>query len=169
MLTSLKVNLPCLVLKKIYFSFSEFFSILSKEHFHINYDCWLACSPISCQWSLSTPPENIRKPLVFWCFQEVLKETISVKWVINSTAIYFSKCFILDAWQGYEYATGYCQYVSDQQTRSSQLYLCEPFTTWSISLTIKSIDIVRPENILVTLVMNHQNGYKKQLELQWRT
>ena len=31
------------------------------------------------------------------------------------------------------------------------------------------LDIVWPENILVTLVMNHQNGYKKQLELQWRT
>ena len=27
------------------------------------------------------PPENIRKPLVFWCFQGVQKETSGLKWV----------------------------------------------------------------------------------------
>ena len=26
--------------------------------------------PISCQWTISIPPENARKPLVFWRFQE---------------------------------------------------------------------------------------------------
>ena len=31
--------------------------------------------PIACQWSLSIPPENIRKLEVSWCFQEVHKET----------------------------------------------------------------------------------------------
>ena len=30
---------------------------------------------------LSIPPENIRKPKVYWCFQEVLKETNGMKWV----------------------------------------------------------------------------------------
>ena len=31
--------------------------------------------------SLMMPPENIRKPLVFWCFQEVSKEISGMKWV----------------------------------------------------------------------------------------
>ena len=30
---------------------------------------------------LSTPPENIRKPEVFSCFQGVSKETSAMKWV----------------------------------------------------------------------------------------
>ena len=37
--------------------------------------------PISSQWSLSIPPENIRKPLVFWCFQGISKENSGMKWV----------------------------------------------------------------------------------------
>ena len=36
---------------------------------------------ISCYWSLSIPPENIRKPEVFWCSQRVLKDTSGMKWV----------------------------------------------------------------------------------------
>ena len=31
-------------------------------------------------WSLSIPPENIRKPEVFWCFHGVQKETSGMKW-----------------------------------------------------------------------------------------
>ena len=31
--------------------------------------------------SLLTPPENIRKPEVFWCFQGVSKEISGMKWV----------------------------------------------------------------------------------------
>ena len=34
---------------------------------------------ISFPWSLSRPPENNRKPLVFWCFQGVQKETSDIK------------------------------------------------------------------------------------------
>ena len=34
-----------------------------------------------CNWSLCIPPENIRKPLVFWCFQVVWKESSGMKWV----------------------------------------------------------------------------------------
>ena len=37
---------------------------------------------ISCRWSLSVPPENIQKPLVF-CFQWVQKETSGIKWAKN--------------------------------------------------------------------------------------
>ena len=37
--------------------------------------------PISCQWSLLIPPENIRKREVFWCFQGVSKEICGMKWV----------------------------------------------------------------------------------------
>ena len=31
--------------------------------------------------SLLIPPENIRKPVVFWCFQGVSKEISGMKWV----------------------------------------------------------------------------------------
>ena len=37
--------------------------------------------PVSYHWSLLIPPENIRKPLVFWCFQGVSKEISGMKWV----------------------------------------------------------------------------------------
>ena len=37
--------------------------------------------PISCYWSLLIPPENIRKPLIFRCFQGVSKKTSGVKWI----------------------------------------------------------------------------------------
>ena len=33
--------------------------------------------PISCHWSLMIPPENIRKPLAFWCFQRVSKRSVA--------------------------------------------------------------------------------------------
>ena len=36
---------------------------------------------ISCHWSLWIPPENIRKPQVFWCFQGLSKEISGMKWV----------------------------------------------------------------------------------------
>ena len=50
--------------------------------------------PISCHWALSIPPENIRKPKIFWCFQGVSKETSGMKWVTllsKSSLIIFSK------------------------------------------------------------------------------
>ena len=34
-----------------------------------------------CHWPLSIPPENIRKFMVFLCFQGVLKESSGMKWV----------------------------------------------------------------------------------------
>ena len=47
-----------------------------------------ASLPISCHWSLSIPPENIRKPEAFWCFRGgggggggVSKEISGMKWV----------------------------------------------------------------------------------------
>ena len=40
--------------------------------------------PISCHSSLLIPPENIRKRLVFLCFQAVSKEIIRMKWVKES-------------------------------------------------------------------------------------
>ena len=55
---------------------------------------------ISCHWSLSIPPENIRKSLVFWCLQEVEKQTSGMNCVIEaciigsvaySTKIFFCK------------------------------------------------------------------------------
>ena len=33
------------------------------------------------QYSISIPPENIRKPEVLWCFQGVSKEISGMKWV----------------------------------------------------------------------------------------
>ena len=36
---------------------------------------------ISRQCSLSIAPENIRKPLVSWCFQGLLKRGIGLRWV----------------------------------------------------------------------------------------
>ena len=35
----------------------------------------------SYHWSLLIPPENIRKPLAFWCFQGVSNESSDVNWV----------------------------------------------------------------------------------------
>ena len=37
--------------------------------------------PILCHWSLSIPPENNRKPLVFWCVQGAKRGTSGMKWV----------------------------------------------------------------------------------------
>ena len=108
--------------ENLFLFFRIFFHFIKRT---LSYKLWLLTSMLAH----FMPVVSFDTP----CFQGVLKETSSVKWVINSTAIYFSKCFILDAWQGYEYATRYCWYVSDQRTRSSQLYLCESFTTWSIS------------------------------------
>ena len=42
-------------------------------------------------WSLSILPENIRKPLVFWCFQGVQKETNGMKWS-NMSEAYLEPC-----------------------------------------------------------------------------
>ena len=39
--------------------------------------------PISCHLSISIPPENIRKPKVFWGFLGVSKDTSDMKWVNN--------------------------------------------------------------------------------------
>ena len=39
---------------------------------------------MSCHWSISVPPETIRKPEVFWCFLGVYKKTGGMKWIKNS-------------------------------------------------------------------------------------
>ena len=39
-----------------------------------------AYQPISCRCALSIPPQNIRKPEVFWCSQWGQKETSGIKW-----------------------------------------------------------------------------------------
>ena len=52
----------------------------------LSFDMKMLYQPISCHWSLLIPPENIRKPLVFWCFQGVSKEISGMKW-INSTLV----------------------------------------------------------------------------------
>ena len=38
-------------------------------------------NPFSTKCFISIPPENIRKPLVFWCVQGVSKESSGMKWV----------------------------------------------------------------------------------------
>ena len=43
--------------------------------------CFICSKPIFNQCSASIPPENIRKPEVFWCFQGVQKWYIGWKWV----------------------------------------------------------------------------------------
>ena len=40
---------------------------------------------ISCHCSLSILPANIRRPLVFRCFQGVQKETSGIKWIKKSS------------------------------------------------------------------------------------
>ena len=39
------------------------------------------CQPILAQCSISTPPENVRKPLAFRSFQGLYKWNSGVKWV----------------------------------------------------------------------------------------
>ena len=34
-------------------------------------------------------PKNIRKPLVFWCFQGISKETTRIKWVKTQMNLIF--------------------------------------------------------------------------------
>ena len=34
-----------------------------------------------CHWSLSASSENIRKPLVFWCFKGMQIKTTDMKWI----------------------------------------------------------------------------------------
>ena len=55
--------------RKPIWKFIHFFSVLGMKLRTSRADL-----PISSQWSLSIPPKNIRKPLVFWCFQDVEKE-----------------------------------------------------------------------------------------------
>ena len=45
-------------------------------------------SPISCRWSLSIPPESMRKLEVFWCFRGVHKVTSGMKGLISSFSRY---------------------------------------------------------------------------------
>ena len=50
-----------------------------------------------CYWSLSIPPENIRKPLVCCCFQGVKKEASGTRWVkqkLRFCAKYFYHPFL---------------------------------------------------------------------------
>ena len=42
---------------------------------------WIISWTISCHCSLSIPPENIRKPEIFWCFQGAQKENSDMKWI----------------------------------------------------------------------------------------
>ena len=42
-------------------------------------------------WSLSIPPENIRKPLILLCFQGVWKETSGMKWVERPYSTFWYK------------------------------------------------------------------------------
>ena len=49
---------------------------------------------ILCHWSLMIPPENIRKPEFFWCFQEISKEISGMKWVNNKKSHKYSKATI---------------------------------------------------------------------------
>ena len=51
--------------------FQILLEILSKFIFALMFSRVKANFPIQCQWSLSRPPEDIRKSLVFWCFQGV--------------------------------------------------------------------------------------------------
>ena len=50
-------------------------SVISVASFR-NFD-----KPISCHWSFSISPENIRKLLVFWCIQGVETKTCGKEWV----------------------------------------------------------------------------------------
>ena len=83
----------CMTAPLIYFTKSESFLSLyihQCERSFITYsstDNFLSPIPFSdwlthsCHWSLLIPPENIRKPLVFWYFQRVSKEICDMKWV----------------------------------------------------------------------------------------
>ena len=59
-------------------------SINKKISYLLNLSIFYQVSPepISCHWPLLIPPENIRKPDVFGCFQGVTKD-IDMKWVEN--------------------------------------------------------------------------------------
>ena len=43
---------------------------------------------ILAQCSISIPPENVRKPLVFWRFQRIKKWNTGLKWITNQTLQY---------------------------------------------------------------------------------
>ena len=76
------------------FPHTDFISLYSKTKFyekqimnHVRFWSWklilLRSSQYKILWHflLSIPPENIRKPLDFWCFQGVQKETSNMKWI----------------------------------------------------------------------------------------
>ena len=51
----------------------------STPSFHSKYTVRLQA--ITCHWFFSIPRGNIRRTLIFWCFQGVQKETSIIKWV----------------------------------------------------------------------------------------
>ena len=60
-----------------YLQFSSLFKQLWINHLINNKLNHLLHWPIWCHWSLLIPPENIRKPLVFWCFQGYQKRSVA--------------------------------------------------------------------------------------------
>ena len=55
--------------------------------------CFICVNPFHAIFSLSIPPDNIRKSQVVWCFEGVKKETSGMKWVktfCTIVALYFN-------------------------------------------------------------------------------
>ena len=66
-----------------YFTPCSSVSIVNFEQ--VNAGCDIAFySPVSYHWPLFTPPETIRKPVIFRCFQGVSKETVAKKRVYKT-------------------------------------------------------------------------------------
>ena len=60
--------------------------IVTTSHNYWSLNSHLTTCPVTvlkylAQWSISIPPRNIRKPLVFWHFQGVYKWSTGLKWV----------------------------------------------------------------------------------------
>ena len=75
-----------------------------KYEFYHKYDCsyYLMYNHhqlISCYWSISIPIENIKKPLFFWCFQGIWKETSGMKWVKGCVRYIFARLFCISKWE----------------------------------------------------------------------
>ena len=88
------------------FSFVVRWSGLHCRHFHLSWDGLVYIADIFFRTVTSNyninpflatdlliPPENIRKPEVFWCFQGVSKEISGMKWVKGLTNCRFRQFF----------------------------------------------------------------------------
>ena len=53
--------------------------------------------PILSQCSISIPPENVRKPEVFWCFQGVHKLNIGLMLISDFLSICIDNCNVPQA------------------------------------------------------------------------